>query len=62
MEGEAPTSDAVTLDDVLHNEFLMPHEVVEISELKKMGVPVNRQTIISFYTQVCEAYLTALDY
>jgi hypothetical protein len=62
MTGETPAGDTITLEDVLCNEFFMVHEVVEISELKKMNVPINRQTIIKFYPQVYEAHFTALDY
>jgi hypothetical protein len=62
MTGETPTGDIITLEDVLRNEFLMVHEVVEISELKKMGVPINKQTVVRFYPKVYEAHLTALDY
>ncbi|MGB9675749.1 MAG: hypothetical protein ACPL0C_00995 [Candidatus Bathyarchaeales archaeon] len=62
MTGETPTGDIITLEDVLCNEFLMVHEVVEISELKKMNVPINKQTIVKFYPQVYEAHFTALNY
>ncbi|MFB0522168.1 MAG: hypothetical protein ACETV1_00220, partial [Candidatus Bathyarchaeia archaeon] len=43
MTGETPTGDTITLNDVLSNEYLVLHEAVEISELKKMGVPINRR-------------------
>lgn len=62
MTGETPTDDTITLEDVLCNEFLMMHEVVEISELKKVNVPINKQTIVKFYPQVYAAHFTALDY
>ena len=62
MEGETPTGDTTTLEDVLQNEFLMLHEVVEISELKKKNVPIDRQTILKFYPEVYMAHFTALDY
>ncbi|MEM3442989.1 MAG: HAD-IA family hydrolase, partial [Candidatus Bathyarchaeia archaeon] len=62
MTGETPTGDTITLEDVLKNEFLLVHEVVEISELKKMNVPINKQTIMNFYPNVYEAHFTALDY
>jgi dynactin complex subunit len=62
MTGETLTGDAITLEDVLRNEFLMVHEVVEISELKKVGVSISKQTVIRFYPRVYEAHLTALDY
>jgi hypothetical protein len=62
MTGETPTGDAVTLDDVLRNEFFMVHEVVEICELKKMNVPIDKHTIMKFYPKVYEAHLSALDF
>jgi hypothetical protein len=36
MTGEIFSEDTTTLDDVLGNEYLMVHELVEINELKKM--------------------------
>ncbi|MGQ9641120.1 MAG: hypothetical protein ACUVUF_03210 [Candidatus Bathycorpusculaceae bacterium] len=62
MMAETPTGDTITLEDVLRNEFLLVHEIVEISELKKMNVLINKQTIIKFYPNVYEAHFTALDY
>lgn len=61
MTGETPTGDKTTLDDVLNGEFLMVHEVVEISELKKMNVPINQKTVTCFYPKVYEAHLTAMN-
>lgn len=62
MTAYTPTGDTITLEEVLQNKFLIVHEVVEISELKKMGVPINKNTILQFYSKVYEAHLTALDY
>ncbi|MFB0514176.1 MAG: hypothetical protein ACETVQ_01215 [Candidatus Bathyarchaeia archaeon] len=62
MTGETPTGDVVMLNDVLLNEFFMVHEIVEISELKKMDVPIDQQTIMVFYPEVYVVHLTALDY
>ncbi|PUA33959.1 MAG: hypothetical protein B7O98_00640 [Zestosphaera tikiterensis] len=59
---DTPTGDTTTLDDVLSNEYLMIHEVVEVSELKKMNVPINERTIMEYYPEVYEAHLTAVDY
>ncbi len=63
MTGETPTGDTITILDVLDNEYLMIHEVVEISELKKLGIPINKQTVMmtfpdpSYYT-----HYTATEY
>ena len=62
MTGETPTGDVITLNGVLCNEFLMVHEVVEISELKKMDTPISKQTVMSFYPRVYEAHFTAMDF
>ena len=61
MTGETPTGDVITLDDVLRSEFFMVHEVVEICELKRMNVPIDKHTVMRFYPKVYEAHLTALD-
>ncbi|HDO41683.1 MAG TPA: hypothetical protein ENH03_02140 [Candidatus Bathyarchaeota archaeon] len=37
MTGEFFSEDTTTLSDVLENEYLMIHEVVEINELKRIG-------------------------
>ena len=62
MTGETPTGDVITLNDVLRNEFLMVHEVVEISELKKMAIPISKQTVMVFYPEVYKVHFTAMDY
>lgn len=49
MTGETPTGDTITILDVLDNKFLMIHEVVEISELKKLGIPINEDTVMKSY-------------
>ena len=62
MTGETPTGDVTTLEDVLGNEFLMVHEMVEISELKNRGIPIDKQTVIRFYPEVYKAHFIAIDY
>jgi len=37
MTGEIFSGDTTTLEDVLSNEYLLVHELVEINELKKNG-------------------------
>ena len=48
MAGEIFSEDATALSDVLENEYLMIHEVVEISELKKMGKRIDKRVIRKF--------------
>jgi len=62
MTGETPTGDTITIIDVLGNDFLIVHEIVEISELKKMGIPIGRHTIIMFHPKVYEAHFIATEY
>lgn len=46
MTGEIFSEDITTLRDVLGNEYLVIHELVEISELKKMGRKIHKRVII----------------
>jgi len=46
MTGEIFSEDITTLRDVLGNEYLMIHELVEISELKKIGKKINKHVIV----------------
>ncbi len=61
MTGETPTGDTITILDVLDNEYLMIHEVVEINELKKKGVPINKQTVLMIHPNY-ETHYTATEY
>ncbi|MFQ6068396.1 MAG: hypothetical protein ACE5KD_02520 [Candidatus Bathyarchaeia archaeon] len=63
MTGEIFSEDITTLQDVLDSKFLMLHEIVEISELKKMGRTINKQTIMKTpKTTIYEAHFTAMEY
>ena len=46
MTGEIFSEDITTLRDVLGNEYLMIHELVEISELKKIGRKIDKRVIV----------------
>lgn len=62
MTGEIFSEDKTTLRDVLDSEFLMVHELVEMSELKKMGRTINKQVIVeSPKTIIYEAHFTAME-
>lgn len=62
MTGEIFSEDKTTLRDVLDSEFLMIHELVEISELKKLGVTINKRVIVeSPKTMIYEAHFTAIE-
>ncbi len=62
LTGETPTGDTTTIVDVLGNDFLLIHEVVEMSELKKKGIPINENTVMMFLPEVYEAHYTATEY
>ncbi len=63
MTGETPSGDKITLSDVLGSEFLMIHEVVEVSELKKRGIGINKQTVMtSPMTIVYETHYVASEF
>jgi hypothetical protein len=62
MTGEIFSDDPTTLDDVLGNEYLMVHELVEMNELKKMGRTIDKRVIIdSPKTVIYDAHLTAME-
>ena len=61
MTGETPTGDTITILDVLDSEFLMLHEVVEIGELKKSGIPINKYTVMLLTSNVYETHYTAIE-
>jgi hypothetical protein len=67
MTGEIFSDDPTTLRDVLGNEYIMIHELVEISELKKIGRKIDKHVImetpkIPFYTAHLTAMETELEY
>ena len=62
MTGGIFSDDKTTLDDVLGNEYLMVHELVEINELKKMGRTIDKRVLIdSPKTVIYDAHLTAMQ-
>jgi hypothetical protein len=62
MNGEIFSEDTTTLKDVLGNEFLMVHELSEMSELKKMGRAIDTRVIVdSPKTVIYEAHLKAME-
>ena len=67
MTGELFSDDPTTLRDVLGNEYIMIHELVEISELKRIGRKIDKRVImetpkIPFYTTHFDAMETELKY
>jgi hypothetical protein len=67
MTGEIFSEDPTTMQDVLNNEYIMIHELVEISELKKTGRRIDKHVImetpkIPFYKAHLNAMETELQY
>ncbi len=63
MTGEIFSEDKTTLRDVLDSEFLMIHELVEISELKKMGRTISKRVLVeSPKPTIYEAHFTAMEF
>jgi len=63
MTGEIFSDDKTSLREVLDSEYLMIHEVVEISELKKMGRRIDKRVIVeSPKTVIYEAHFYAQEF
>jgi hypothetical protein len=62
MTGEIFSDDPTTLRDVLNNEYIMIHELVEISELKRMGRKIDKKVIMETpRTLVYTAHFNAIE-
>jgi hypothetical protein len=53
--------DDLSLDEVLQNQLLVIHEIVEIDEIKRMGLKITKDVIIKNYEKICEAHLKAAE-
>jgi hypothetical protein len=67
MTGPIFSDDPTTLRDVLGNEYIMIHELVEIIELKKIGSRIDKNVImetpkVPYYTAHFNAMETELKY
>jgi hypothetical protein len=63
MTGEIFTDDQITLEAVLENQYLLIHEVVEISELKKKGITIDNKVIVDSSREVIySAHFDAMDF
>ncbi len=62
MTADTFSGDTITLRDVLGNKFLMIHELVEISELKKAGKIISKKIIVNSPKNVIyDAHFAALE-
>jgi hypothetical protein len=63
MTGETFSGDKTTIGDILDSEYLMVHEIVEISELKKRGILINKRTLMdSPKTVIYDAHFSAMEF
>jgi hypothetical protein len=62
MTGEIFSEDTTTLQDVLNNEYILIHELAEISELKKIGRTIDKKVIMETpKTLVYTAHFNAIE-
>lgn len=63
MTGEIFSDDKITLRGVLNSGFLMVHELVEMSELKRMGRAIDKRIIMeSPKAMIYKAHFMAMEY
>ncbi|MFX0094751.1 MAG: hypothetical protein ACFFBD_23645 [Candidatus Hodarchaeota archaeon] len=60
--GETPSGDVTTLADVLDNQWLLIHELIELSELKRVGLSISFSLLFTHLTDVYEAHVTATEW
>ena len=58
FRAETPYPD-ITMEDVVRNPFLVVHEIVEIDEVKKNGLGLEKDVIINNLERVDRAHLKA---
>jgi len=59
---DTPTGDFTTIKDVAKHRFLLLHEMIEISEIRKMGLKLTPSLFTTYYKQVLEAHVTATEW
>ncbi|MBD3191261.1 MAG: hypothetical protein GF308_11485 [Candidatus Heimdallarchaeota archaeon] len=62
FSGEAPSGDTITLAKILTNQWLLLHEVIELSELKRMGYDISFELLFTNQKEVYQAHLTATEW
>ncbi len=62
LTGETFSGDKTTIFDILASDYYVIHEVIEIGELKKHGLEINRNTVIqSPKDDIYEAHFKAFE-
>jgi hypothetical protein len=59
FDGEAPSGDTTALEDVVRQRWLMIHETVEVSELKRRQLQVSASTLRDHPYEVHQCHLIA---
>lgn len=59
---DAPTGDTTTIKDVLEKKWLLMHELIEISELKKKNLPLTIELFYDYFDELLDAHMTATEY
>lgn len=63
LSGDKISNERVTLRDIVGNEYMMVHVVVEISELKLRGLEIGNKTVSDTDKEkLYESHLKAADY
>ena len=62
FEGDAPSGDVTTLQDILNSKWLLIHELVEINELKKKGLEISSKLLFTHAESVFETHLIATEW
>ncbi|HUT82786.1 MAG TPA: hypothetical protein VMZ29_16440 [Candidatus Bathyarchaeia archaeon] len=62
FEGDAPSGDSITLDMVLQKKWLLVHEIIELSELKKQSFTINSNLLFTQPAEVFNAHLIATEW
>lgn len=62
FEGDAPSGDTITLAMVLESKWLFIHELIELSELKRMGFSISSQLLFDNPSEVFFAHLIAVEW
>lgn len=50
---------AISWDDILDNPLIVAHETVEVAELKRKGLEINKDVIVQNLEEIYEAHLAA---
>ncbi|MFQ6089265.1 MAG: hypothetical protein ACE5K0_10240 [Candidatus Methanofastidiosia archaeon] len=53
--------ETLSIDDILKKHLLVIHELVEIDEIKEMGLRITKDVIIKNYERIYKAHLKAVE-